>query len=88
MKDSDHWHWYWQPAQVVPLADLPYLNATTCQWARHESLHNPTAPNPPCTMTLACPAVDSDSELPVHWQDSDVARVRVGLGLGGAPAPA
>ena len=32
--------------------DLPYLSVTT--WASHNSLHNPTAPNPPSTMT--CPA--------------------------------
>ena len=33
--------------------DLPYLNVTT--WASHESLHNPTAHDPPSTMT--CPSV-------------------------------
>ena len=42
--------------------DLPYLNATT--WASHEFLHNPTAHDPPGTMT--CPAVKLQDVAPLH----------------------
>ena len=53
----------------VPLADLPYLNATTCQWASHKFLHNPTAHDPPSTMT--CPAVKLQDVARIGAPESD-----------------
>ena len=47
--------------------DLPYLNATT--WASHEFLHNPTAHDPPSTMT--CPAVKLQDVARIGAPESD-----------------